>query len=286
MGGKPIVVAVDGSDEALSAAEWAAGEALRHNAPLRIVSVPGPPPRLHVHQGARSIVANALHEEAARAVRTAVSRVTEIGPGLDIASDVLSGDPAASVTRSGSDAAMLVVGARGVGGFSAMTLGSVSGIVAGNASCPVVVVHGRPAAARREVVVGIRDIENSDRVLSFAFEEAALAEAGLMALHAWHGFVPDLRVAGEHAGDPGLAMAQTRRQLADMLMAWQEKYPAVQVTTEVVHGHPARELASLSARAELVVLGRRSVHGPGRGAGFVRHSVLGHAHGPVAVIPA
>ena len=35
---KPIVAATDGSEESLRAVEWAAGEAILHAAPLRIVS--------------------------------------------------------------------------------------------------------------------------------------------------------------------------------------------------------------------------------------------------------
>jgi nucleotide-binding universal stress UspA family protein len=51
-------------------------------------------------------------------------------------------------------------------------------------------------------------------------------------------------------------------------------------------GIPPRVLASYSARADLVVLGR---HGHPEGAvpgiGSIQHAVLDHAHGPVAVIP-
>ena len=41
---KPIVVGTDGSEESLRAAEWAAGEAILHAAPLRIVSAAALPP--------------------------------------------------------------------------------------------------------------------------------------------------------------------------------------------------------------------------------------------------
>ena len=43
---KPIVAATDGSEESLQAVEWAAGEAVRHAAPLRIVSAASLPPRM------------------------------------------------------------------------------------------------------------------------------------------------------------------------------------------------------------------------------------------------
>jgi nucleotide-binding universal stress UspA family protein len=52
-----------------------------------------------------------------------------------------------------------------------------------------------------------------------------------------------------------------------------------------VHGYPGRALASLSARADLVVIGRHTSHPGLPGAGPVRHTVLNHAHGPIAVVP-
>jgi hypothetical protein len=49
-----------------------------------------------------------------------------------------------------------------------------------------------------------------------------------------------------------------------------------------VHAHPARVLTSLSARADLVVLGYR----PGGSAlGSVGYATLNHALGPVATVP-
>jgi nucleotide-binding universal stress UspA family protein len=45
-------------------------------------------------------------------------------------------------------------------------------------------------------------------------------------------------------------------------------------------------LASYSARADLVVLGRHGhPAGPGPGIGSIQHAVLDHAHGPVAAVP-
>ena len=67
--------------------------------------------------------------------------------------------------------------------------------------------------------------------------------------------------------------------------SWADKYPGVPVSQQVVPGHPARALIGLSARADLVVMGRRGEHPGPHGPGPVRHAVLSHAHGPIAVIP-
>ena len=50
----------------------------------------------------------------------------------------------------------------------------------------------------------------------------------------------------------------------------------------MVHGHPGRILAGLSARADLIVLGRHAAH---HGPGAVTHAVLNHAHGPIVTVP-
>jgi nucleotide-binding universal stress UspA family protein len=70
-----------------------------------------------------------------------------------------------------------------------------------------------------------------------------------------------------------------------LLDEWRTKYPDVPVSQEVVHGHPGRTLVGLSARADLVVVGRHAKHPGLPGAGSVRHAVLNHAHGPVVTVP-
>ena len=47
----------------------------------------------------------------------------------------------------------------------------------------------------------------------------------------------------------------------------------------------AGALIGLSARADLVVIGRHDRHPGLQGPGSVRHAVLNHPHGPVAVVP-
>ena len=70
--------------------------------------------------------------------------------------------------------------------------------------------------------------------------------------------------------------------LEALLDEWRAKYPDVPVSHDVVHGHPGRILAGLSARADLVVLGRHAAH---HGPGAVTHAVLNHAHGPIVTVP-
>jgi nucleotide-binding universal stress UspA family protein len=267
---KPIVAATDGSGESLRAVEWAAVEAVRHAAPLRIVSAASLPPRMTGLQvrPERDYVADLIHAELDQALDAAATRAARAAPGLLIVTDPLPGPPAQAVTESGSGALMLVVGSRGAG-FAAMTLGSVSRYAAAHAGCPVVVIRDPNPVPSAQVCVGVGNLEDCPGSLTFAFEEAGLHKASLLAVHAC----------------PAPDAAEAATELAELLDSWREKYPGVPVSHQVVPGHPARALIGLSVRADLVVMGRHAGHPGPHGPGRVRHAVLSHAHGPVAVVP-
>jgi nucleotide-binding universal stress UspA family protein len=282
---KPIVVGTDGSAQAERAVEWAAREAALRGAPLRIVSAAEMPPRMSAPPPSAGLETVAAHlvGERDRALATAASAAAATAPDVLIDTDPVDGPPAQAVTDSGSGALLLVLGSDGSGAFAAMALGSVSRYAAVHASCPVVVVREESAptdrlvvdrlVVDRLVVVGIRSPEDCGPALAFAFEEARLRKAALLAVHAWQ--FPDSRAAEGAAG-----------KLDDVLNDCRSGYPDVDASRDVVHGHPGRVLADLSARADLVVLGRhgangRLVPGPAR----VIHAVVSHAHGPVAIVP-
>jgi nucleotide-binding universal stress UspA family protein len=239
-------------------------------------------------QPERDAVLGYVREQRDRALAAAAARAAQLAPGLLIDTDAVEGQAARAVTESGSGALMLVVGFRGIGAFAAMMLGSVARYATDHASCPVVVVRDEAAAVHRLVGVGVGDLEDCADALTFAFEQAALRRARLMAIHAWHAPQASITWAGDPFPPPGLhaAAANAARQLTLLMDQWREKYPGVPVTEDVVYGHPGRALAGLSARADLVVIGRRARRPGLRGPGSVRHAVLNHAHGPIAVVPA
>ena len=288
----PVVAGVDGSEESLRAVEWAALEAQRHRAPLRIVSVPAPLPRTRARGQYPERVAARLHGDSCRVLDEAVMRSREVAPRQLIDVDLLAGPAAPAVTLSGGGALMLVVGARGSGGFAAMTLGSVSRYAAMNACCPVVVVREETSAVHREVVVGIRDPDDTAAALAYAFEEAALRGATLVAVHSldWSNCAPGQHTDGGYAagesGDAGHIVREAELNLTEVLARWRDKYPGVTVWQDVVHDHPAHVLASYCARADLVVIGRHDGTGSRPAIGGIQHALLNHARGPVAVVPA
>lgn len=284
---KPIVAGTDGSAEAMLAVEWAAREAALHGAPLRIVSVaeilprmaPAPQP-VHIIE----TVAGNIRENQDNALAKAAKAAAAMAPGVLVDTDPLDGPPAIAVTHSGSSALMLVVGSRGTGAFTAMVLGSVGRYAAIHAACPVVVVREENMATHRQIVVGIRDPQDCAAALAFGFEEAQLRNASLLAVHVWQ----SPRVASDTppVPDPRLAGAPSGAELEELLNDWRGKYPDVTASHDVVHGHPGRVLAALSARADLVVIGRHARHGRALpGPARVAHAVLNHAHGPVVTVP-
>jgi nucleotide-binding universal stress UspA family protein len=289
MAGKPIVVGTDGSRESLRAVEWAAREAVLRGAPLRIVSAAELLPRMAGSHGMSQYdtVSDLLREERDHALATAAELAGQAASGLLIDTDQLAGAPADAVTEAGNGALMLVVGSRGRGAFTAMLLGSVSRYAAIHAACPVAVIREETTASHKQVGVGISDPDTCSAALEFAFEEATLRKASVVAIHAWHTPEFDISRAGVAPAGPAADVleATAAGHLEKLLSDWREKYPDVQVTQDVVHGHPGRALVGLSARADLIVIGRRSAHAGVHGPGTVTHAVLNHAHGPIVTVP-
>lgn len=288
MSNRAIIAATDGSAAALQAVEWAAQEAALRQAALRIVSVVALPPRMYQQhpEGTPDTVADVLYEVHVRALADAAELTAELEPGVARSQELLSGPPAQMLVQDAADASMLVVGSRGAGTFSALVLGSVSRYTATHAGCPVVVVREESMAVRRKVVVGVGDLDRADAALGFAFEEAALRRARLLAVHAWYRIpLVTLTKAQRAALDQSEVPRELAARLEDMLTGWRVKYPEVQVEARVTCAHPARTLVAASTSADLVVLGRRSAEDHGSGVNAVGHGVLGHAHGPVAIVP-
>ncbi len=287
MASKPIVAGTDGSEESLRAVSWAAREAALRGAPLRIVGTAELLPRMSPRAGASGstydTVTDVLDKDRDRALAAAAELAAKTAAGVLIDTDELTGPTAQAVTAAGSGALMLVLGSRGIGAFTALVLGSVSRYAASHASVPVMVVRDESPAPHQLIGVGIADIESCRDALTFALEEASLRHAGLHAIHAWHTPQSDITRAGPVPTESGAqAAADAASQLAGLLDECGAKYPDVKVTHEVVHGHPGRALVGLSARADLVVIGRRA---GAPGPGSVRHALLNHTHGPVAVVP-
>ncbi|GAB2484179.1 universal stress protein [Nocardiopsis aegyptia] len=145
-----VLVGVDGSETARTAAEWAFATAEVRGAALRAVTVRG---RARWRFGAleepswtRSDEENrteeaAAEEEARRTLAEAIGPARTRRPGVRVEEVVRSGHPVEVLCASAEDCDLMVVGSHGRGGFAGMLLGSVSRNVISHSPCPVAVVR-------------------------------------------------------------------------------------------------------------------------------------------------
>lgn len=137
-----ILVGLDGSLYSERALEWAAKEAAIRHAPLRVLAVHTVP----VGWSGRGVPYPEDNEIVVRTKAAAQELTDKVLAGLGgarpdgVTVEAVNGIPADVLVRASEDADMIVLGARGGGGFATLHLGSVSDQVAHHAHCPVVII--------------------------------------------------------------------------------------------------------------------------------------------------
>jgi nucleotide-binding universal stress UspA family protein len=287
--GPPVVVGVDGSPSALHAVRWAAAEAVRRGLPIKLVHGYQSPVGLHGGAVASGVVRNALRAEGRRILRHAQEAVADVSAELRPAIVLEYAPVVPMLANESTSASLLVLGTRGLGGFTGLVIGSTAVLLAGRAHCPMVVVRGAgdgPPPEAGPVVVGVDSHDNSEAAVGFAFATAASHGADLVAVHTWTDSITDTVLLG-HPAPPDFEPAQRNAYatLIERVAGWQEKYPEVRVTREVVRDHPSRALLRYAAGARLVVVGTRGRGGfRGLVLGSTGQHLLHHAPCPVAVV--
>ncbi|MFC3890782.1 universal stress protein [Lentzea rhizosphaerae] len=278
-----VVVGLDGSECALDAVRWAAAEAARRTATLRLVhaELPLPAEALDRSGAARQ----ALHEEAMLWVQTAILAVDEVAPGVDVQVRVEVGSAARLLEEESATAAVVVVGSRGLGGFAGLVLGSVAVALSCHAKCPVVVMRGDDAAPDGPVVVGVNGAPENWYVVDRAFEEAEARGTELVAVHAWRPPLGTARIA-ESVGVVWSELDTVREaKVAQRLEACADRHPGVEVKRHVVHGSAAHRLLEFAEGASLLVVGARGTGGlTGMVLGSTSQALVRHAPCPVLLV--
>jgi nucleotide-binding universal stress UspA family protein len=140
--GRPVAVGSDGSPAADAALGFAFGEAAARRVDLVAIRAwqPPPPPWQSV---VRPLVLDVDElETAERSELTgALAGWREKYPDVVVEPILAVGSPAEAMVSASRRAQLIVVGARGRGGFAGLLLGSVSQQVIHHAACPVVVVR-------------------------------------------------------------------------------------------------------------------------------------------------
>jgi len=294
----PVIAAVDGSAESLAAADWAAREATRRNRQLKLVHAWS----WHPRQDGEPATAAQRHL-ARRCLQQAEERIQRTCPGVRVEEEQVEGPATAALLHAADAADLLVLGSRGLSGFTGFVVGSVALGVVARAARPVVLVRAEETATDehlpaadghdsirtpyRDVVLALDLNDPCDEVIEFAFEAARLRHTRLRVVHAWQ--QPSAIALGP--GDIGLVQEPQRADewlgfMTAVLHMWREKYPEAEVAETVTEGRAQSVLVRAASGASLLVVGRRVTDRPaGRRTGPVTHAAIHHVGCPVAVVP-
>lgn len=264
-GGDPppraVLVGVDGGECALAAVRWAAEEAQRRGAPLRIVHAA---PYL-----ARKVEPGHIPPELPRARRITGQAYTvarHTAGGVHAETEVVPGEPAAVLLRESQDAQLLVLGIATTGAMDELVRATVAQRVVARSDTPVVVVprsrgHApadRPVAA----ILGLGDPDDDEPVVAWAAD------------------------AARRSGVP-LTVLQPRPPRAGGVSAvdWEERLPDLEVTARDLPGATPDDLLKAVCPAPVMVLSvghgtflHRLLDGPHR-------YLLRHCTSPLALVP-
>lgn len=282
----PVVVGVDGSPRSLDAVAEAVRLAARHRRPVRVVhAFIWPLLRVPLGPSEAGPPEGGLRHDAERIVAEAVAHASATDAAVPVSGSIVTGAAAAVLIRESQRASVVVLGDRGLGGFTSLLIGSIAVQLAAHSACPLLVVRGtvRPHGP---VMVGVDGSGDSVQAVGFAYAEAAVRGTDLLAVHAWGAPVStgpgDMLSRGY---DVGAVEDEESRLLSESLAGWSEKYPDVTARRQVIRGRPARILVEHSGEVQLVVVGAR-----GRGGfaalllGSVSQALLHHSGCPVAVV--
>ncbi|MCA1984758.1 universal stress protein [Nocardioides nematodiphilus] len=284
----PVLVAVDGSERSAAALRYAATEARRVRADLRIVhvvpeflSVAGPYPT--------PLVAPAdLEAEGARILEAARTTAEQLVAADHVTAMLATGDRAAAILAMAARARIVVMGAGCASLLEHLVVGSTLNRVAGSSTVPVVAVPSDWAACRpgRPIVVAFKHCDAASPALIEAALERATAEQTTLKLVHVSDIPPAYaHIVGAAADLESWAQAVDRRIRTDSKDAL-ARHAGVEVEVLVRYGQPAAVLQELSEDASLLVM-VRPVHAfpAGLHLGSTGRALLRESRCPVEIVP-
>jgi nucleotide-binding universal stress UspA family protein len=284
-----IFVGTDGSEGAAAALRWGVREGELRGIPVTAVVawdlLNQPSPETDATFDPRYDPAIAL-EHLDNWVETAVGSEA----AAQVARQSVCDLPWRGLVTTATVSDLLVVGARGRGGFLGLRLGSVSERCLYHALSPVAVVHPEQRTApplRERIIVGVDGSAASLEAFSWAVREASLRRAELRAVSAWS--MPLMAYSGtgtvslggsgpfEDAAQTILDEAIAAADLTDLV------HP---IEREIAAGGASSAIIDAAVEATLIVVGSRGLsHAKEIVLGSVSHQVVHHAPCPVVVIP-
>ena len=277
-----IIVGVDESTYAQTALRWAAAHGAACGLPVTAVMAWD---FVNQHQADPDAPLDPDYDAnvASKVLAELVGRA--VGDNHHLATLAVNDRPgAALIDAAGDDASMIVVGARGMGGFRGLVLGSVSRYVLHAASVPVAVIRSDPANTYAPVVVGVDGSDPSRRALRWAIDYCRSRHVSLIVIHAW---VPPYNPFGLWTPAELEKHAKAARRLLDHELSAVDQWGLVApIDGRVREAHASAALLDAGGVASMIVVGSR-------GRGQLANALLGsesdqisrYATCPVVVVP-
>ncbi len=283
---QPVVVGVDGSASAVTAAVWAAGVAARLGAPLQIVyAMPYLGHNFTDAAAAVRAAAIAGQQEAAEQILgAAVEAVRRGEPGVEVTTSAPAEAADEALHALSERSRLIVLGSQEVSAAAALLVGSLTLKTIGRAACPVVAWRGGiTTPTTQPILVGV-DGQSSDAALALAFELAAALQVPLRAVRSWSSRRPPGDVTIPFLIDWDALEAMEWTALTSAIEPWTQRYPDVEVGLFVEPVKPSQALLKHLDGAQLAVVGTRG-HGVLTSTliGSTSLNLLHHSPVPVAV---
>jgi nucleotide-binding universal stress UspA family protein len=280
-----VLVGVDGSEDSRAALRWATRLAAGAGVPVRVLGAWSYPASAGLPIGAAALPGGwrqdaAVEQDLGRLLRE------ELGSAADEVTVQVARGPAtaALLGASQSDTELLVVGTRGLGGFTGLLLGSVSQQLCEYADRPVAIVRGTmPAVASDVTTVVVATDGSADSAVALGLA------AGLTRRLAAELVVANVVSPSEVEYEPDVTPVDlaARRELVESWCApAREAGVAYRVAVGVGEVRPALLDLAHAEAADVLVIGTR---GHGRVAklllGSVTSWLIRHGDLPVIVVP-
>ena len=280
----PVLVGVDGSQDSTRAVRWAAEEAALRGTGLHIVHA-WLWPMLRVPLGGSPMAPSGagLEALAERVLADAAATARSVAD-LVVESTLAVGEPATELLRRAPGAQLVVVGSRGLGGFTGLLLGSTGIALSARSPRPVAIVRGT-ASPNGPVVAGVDGSAHADMVLRCAFHEAALHRTKVLVVHSWTiGLEQAHLAAAGYEKAERLARKHAEELVEKAISRVAAEFDQVIVSSRLGGSSAAADLVTASEGARLLVVGSGGL-GPLRGMllGSTTHAVVHHAACPVLV---
>jgi nucleotide-binding universal stress UspA family protein len=288
-----ILLATDGSQEAVLAARTAVDLVEKTGSELHVIHVHRVLPVPYAYRGRYTQPKPEPPSGEARALLNKQVREIENAGGKVAGTYLREGDPDTEIVAVGEEigTGLIVMGSRGRGGMRRALMGSVSDAVVRHAHCPVMVVRGEPVVFPTKILLATDGSADAELAASIAADLAKStgSELHIVAVFPAAGYVhPYYEVRFPEAAEK--LRREGREEIQEVLDEQVKRVREAGENIPEAHlrtGEPEKEIVALAEElgVGLIAMGSRGLGGIRRALmGSVSASVVRHAHCPVLVV--